>query len=75
MAQRRAPRTPRGAQVRAIFEAALSAQRQGHVSKPEIMVPLVGPVAELRNPEQLVRRVASQVRVAVVVVGEVGEGA
>jgi pyruvate,orthophosphate dikinase len=48
--------------VQAIFEAAVQCTQAGQVVRPEIMVPLVGTLAELRNQEELVRRVADQVR-------------
>lgn len=49
------------AQVRAIMAAACACQAQGVTVKPDIMVPLVGSVQELRVQEQLVRRVAEAV--------------
>jgi pyruvate,orthophosphate dikinase len=49
-------------QVRAIFEAATEAVRQGVVVKPEIMVPLVGDIRELAAQRDLIRRVAEEVR-------------
>ena len=48
-------------QARAIFEAAVKVKREGVVVKPEIMIPLVGNVTELKAQEELVRRVASEV--------------
>jgi pyruvate,orthophosphate dikinase len=48
-------------QAQAIFEAACEAQHQGVKVLPEIMVPLVGDVDELRRQIELVRRVAERV--------------
>ncbi|GFR52346.1 hypothetical protein Agub_g14892 [Astrephomene gubernaculifera] len=48
-------------QVRAMFEAAVQVMNSGGVVQLDIMVPLVGTAAELRNQEQLVRRVGEQV--------------
>lgn len=48
-------------QVRAIFEAAVNMAQAGVKVLPDIMVPLVGTPAELKNQETLIRRVASQV--------------
>jgi pyruvate,orthophosphate dikinase len=48
-------------QAQAIFEAACEAQHQGVKVLPEIMVPLVGDVEELRRQIELVRRVAERV--------------
>ncbi len=48
-------------QARAIFEAACEVQKQGIEVHPEVMIPLVGHVNELKNQEQLVRRVAEEV--------------
>ncbi|HYM81841.1 MAG TPA: pyruvate, phosphate dikinase [Candidatus Limnocylindria bacterium] len=45
-------------QVRAIFEAACDAAAQGIAAVPEIMIPLVGHVNELRDQAALVRRIA-----------------
>ncbi len=43
-------------QVRAILEAAVELKKQGHDPQPEIMIPLVGDVRELRRvKEQLVK--------------------
>ena len=57
------PCPPCHVQVRAIFEAAVNRVKAGGKVQVDIMVPLVGAVAELRNQEQLVRRVAQQVSV------------
>jgi len=49
-------------QVRAIFEAACNAAAEGHeVASVDIMVPLVGTPAELKQHEGMIRRLASAV--------------
>jgi pyruvate,orthophosphate dikinase len=48
-------------QARAIFEAAVKVQNEGVTVKPEIMIPLVGNVAELKLQTDVVRRVAAEV--------------
>jgi pyruvate,orthophosphate dikinase len=48
-------------QARAIFESALSVQKEGITVHPEIMVPLVGTPQELRHQANLVRGVAKRV--------------
>jgi len=48
-------------QARAILEAACEVKKQGFDVKPEIMIPLVSHVNELRNQEKLVRDVAEEV--------------
>jgi pyruvate,orthophosphate dikinase len=48
-------------QARAIFEAAVAVKREGIAVKPEVMIPLVGHVKELRLQADLVRRVAAEV--------------
>ena len=48
-------------QARAIFEAACDVARNGGKVIPEIMIPLVGHVNELRDQAALVRRVAQEV--------------
>ncbi len=48
-------------QARAIFEAAVKVKREGIVVKPEIMIPLVGNVNELKLQADLVRRVGEEV--------------
>ena len=48
-------------QARAIFEAAVKVQAEGVVVKPEIMIPLVGNVAELKLQADDVRAVAAEV--------------
>jgi pyruvate,orthophosphate dikinase len=48
-------------QVRAIFEGACDAAAKGKRAVPEIMIPLVGHVNELRDQAAVVRRVAAEV--------------
>ena len=48
-------------QARAIFEAACELTREGEKVRPEIMVPLVGHVAELANQKEIIVRVAAEV--------------
>jgi len=48
-------------QARAIFEAAVKVKREGVVVKPEIMIPLVANVNELKLQTDVVRRVATEV--------------
>jgi pyruvate,orthophosphate dikinase len=48
-------------QVRAIVEAALEVSRRGGTVLPEIMIPLVGDVAELRHQKAIVRRVIDEI--------------
>lgn len=48
-------------QARAIFEAAVNVANEGIKVKPEIMIPLVGHVNELKLQEEIVRRVAKEV--------------
>jgi pyruvate,orthophosphate dikinase len=48
-------------QARAIFEAAVNVQREGVKPVPEIMVPLVGMVEELRRQRKLILEVADEV--------------
>ncbi len=48
-------------QARAIIEAACNLKNKGLDPKPEIMVPLVGTVKELKMQEEIIRRVASEV--------------
>jgi pyruvate,orthophosphate dikinase len=47
-------------QARAIMEAACELKKQGISVKPEIMVPLIGEVAEFKNQEALIRQVAEE---------------
>ncbi|HET8732968.1 MAG TPA: putative PEP-binding protein, partial [Anaeromyxobacteraceae bacterium] len=48
-------------QARAIFEAACDVAAEGLAVRPEVMIPLVGAVAELDHQAALVRRVAEEV--------------
>ena len=48
-------------QARAIIEAALNLKAKGVDARPEIMVPLVGTVAELRNQSKIIRETAEAV--------------
>ncbi|GLI61134.1 hypothetical protein VaNZ11_003409 [Volvox africanus] len=48
-------------QVRAMFEAAVGVLRDGGSVQLDIMVPLVGTAAELKNQEQLIRRIGEEV--------------
>lgn len=48
-------------QVRAMFEAAVRVVQSGGRVQLDVMVPLVGTAAELKNQEQLVRRIANEV--------------
>jgi pyruvate,orthophosphate dikinase len=48
-------------QSRAIFEAACAAKKEGIDVKPEVMIPLVGFVNELKKQEEIVRSVAAEV--------------
>lgn len=48
-------------QARAIFEATVNVIKGGQKVLPEIMIPLVGNVKELKNQEEIVRRVAREV--------------
>ncbi|HVN85305.1 MAG TPA: pyruvate, phosphate dikinase [Candidatus Binatia bacterium] len=48
-------------QSRAIFEAAANVQREGTKVEPEVMIPLVGHVKELKLQADIVRRVADEV--------------
>jgi pyruvate,orthophosphate dikinase len=48
-------------QVRALFEAAVSIKSKGGNPHPEIMVPLIGSVEEMRNQTAIIRRVATEV--------------
>jgi pyruvate,orthophosphate dikinase len=48
-------------QTRAIIEAAVAVKNKGGDPHPEIMIPLVGSVEEMRNQAAVVRRVASEV--------------
>ena len=48
-------------QVRAIFEAACDAQAEGVEVKPDIMVPLVGTIEELKHQTKMIRDTAATV--------------
>jgi len=48
-------------QARAIFKAAVKVKKEGVDVHPEVMIPLVGHITELKPQEELVRRVASEV--------------
>ena len=48
-------------QARAIIEAALNLKERGIEAKPEIMVPLIGTIAEFENQEAIIRATASKV--------------
>ena len=48
-------------QARAIIEAACNLKQRGLDPRPEIMVPLVGTVKELKQQAEIIRRVAAQV--------------
>jgi pyruvate,orthophosphate dikinase len=48
-------------QARAIFEAAVTVAKEGVKVHPEIMIPLVGDLNELKAQEQIVRAVAHEV--------------
>ncbi len=48
-------------QARAIFEATVNVLNRGRKVLPEIMIPLVGHVKELKSQEVIVRRVANEV--------------
>ncbi|MCC7162740.1 MAG: pyruvate, phosphate dikinase [Anaerolineae bacterium] len=48
-------------QVRAIFEAAVQLEREGKNPKPEIMIPLIGNVNELKNQRDILEAEAKQV--------------
>jgi len=47
-------------QVRAIFEAACELKREGVEAIPEVMIPLVGHVEELKRQAEIVKRVAEE---------------
>jgi pyruvate,orthophosphate dikinase len=48
-------------QARAIFEAAAAVKKRGKSVEPEVMIPLVGNVLELRDQEKIVRETAVNV--------------
>ncbi len=49
-------------QVKAIFAAAQELHQQGVIVHPEIMIPLVGHVAELQNMHELIAQIAQQMQ-------------
>ena len=48
-------------QARAIFKAVVAVHREGITVHPEVMIPLVGNITELKPQEELVRKVAAEV--------------
>jgi pyruvate,orthophosphate dikinase len=48
-------------QARAIFKAAVAVKKEGVDVHPEVMIPLVGNITELKPQEELVRKVAAEV--------------
>jgi pyruvate, orthophosphate dikinase len=48
-------------QARALFEAAVQVKQKGGNPHPEIMIPLIGSIEEMRNQAAIVRRVAEEV--------------
>jgi pyruvate,orthophosphate dikinase len=48
-------------QARAIIEAALNVKAKGIIAKPEIMVPLIGTLAEFESQEAVIRTTAAKV--------------
>jgi pyruvate, orthophosphate dikinase len=48
-------------QARALFEAAVSVKRSGQEVHPEIMIPLISTVDEMKNQAAIIRRVAEEV--------------
>ncbi|MFD0762032.1 pyruvate, phosphate dikinase [Lutibacter aestuarii] len=48
-------------QARAIIEAALNLKAKGIVAKPEIMIPLIGTLAEFESQEKIIRGTANTV--------------
>jgi pyruvate,orthophosphate dikinase len=48
-------------QTRAIIEAALNLKKKGVDAKPEIMIPLIGTLAEFENQEKIIRETAEKV--------------
>ncbi len=49
-------------QARAIFKATVAVKKNGGDVQPEVMIPLVGTVGELKMQEEIVRRVAKEVQ-------------
>ncbi|HPE76949.1 MAG TPA: pyruvate, phosphate dikinase [Draconibacterium sp.] len=48
-------------QARAIIEAAVNLKKKGVDARPEIMIPLIGTVAEFKNQAEIIRSVAEKV--------------
>jgi pyruvate,orthophosphate dikinase len=48
-------------QARAIIEAAVAVKAKGGEPHPEIMIPLIGSIEEMRNQSAIVRRIADEV--------------
>ena len=48
-------------QARAIFEAVVIVAKKGKTVMPEVMIPLIGGVEELKNQKEIVVRVAEEV--------------
>jgi len=48
-------------QARAIFKAAVTVQQEGVEVHPEVMIPLVGHITELKPQEEIVRKVAREI--------------
>ncbi|MFP5276770.1 MAG: pyruvate, phosphate dikinase [Acidobacteriota bacterium] len=48
-------------QARAIIEAAIQVKSKGGEPHPEIMIPLIGSIEEMRNQASIVRRIADEV--------------
>lgn len=48
-------------QTRAIIEAALNLKEKGILTKPEIMVPLIGTLTEFEEQERIIRKTAQEV--------------
>ncbi len=48
-------------QTRAIFEAACNVHKEGVKVMPEVMVPLVGNVSEIREQKRIIQRIADEV--------------
>lgn len=49
-------------QARAIFKAAVVVKKEGHEVYPEVMIPLVGSINELKPQADIVRKVAAEVQ-------------
>ena len=48
-------------QTRAIIEAALNLKKKGIKAVPEIMIPLIGTVAEFENQEKIIKKIAETI--------------